>query len=81
MKEETGPVEPREKQPIEPQTAAPEKDPAQIGREVAQKREQPAFLGNFEVVQESFLRDKPESNSAVTALPPGTRVRVESQRG
>ena len=73
MKEETGPVE--------PQTVAPEKDPVQIGREIAPKREQPAFLGNFEVVQESFLRDKPGSNSAVTALPPGTRVRVEGKEG
>jgi hypothetical protein len=73
MKEETGPVE--------PQTIAPEKDPVQIGGEIAPKREQPAFLGNFEVVQESFLRDKPGSNSAVTALPPGTRVRVEGKEG
>src|SRR5215510_13589511 len=80
MKEETGPVELPEKQPIEPRAAAPEKDPAQI-REIAPKREQPAFLGNFEVVQESFLRDKPESNSAVTILPPGTRVRVEGKEG
>jgi len=81
MKEKTGPVEPREKQTVEPQTAAPEKDPVQMGREIAPKREQPALLGNFEVVQESFLRDKPGSNSAVTALPPGTRVRVEGKEG
>jgi general secretion pathway protein A len=81
MKEETRPVEPPEKQSIEPRAAAPEKDPAQISREIAPKREQPAFLGNFEVVQESFLRDKPESNSAVTILPPGTRVRVEGKEG
>ena len=73
MKEETGSVE--------PQTVVPEKEPVQIGREIAPKREQPAFLGNFEVVQESFLRDKPESNSAVTILPPGTRVRVEGKEG
>jgi hypothetical protein len=81
MKEETGPAEPPEKQPIEPRTEAPKKDPAQISREVAPKREQPALVGNFEVVQESFLRDKPESNSAVTILPPGTRVRVEGKEG
>jgi hypothetical protein len=81
MKKESGPVEPREKQPVEPQTVSPEKDPVQIGREIAPKREQPALLGNFEVVQESFLRDKPESHSAVTALPPGTRVRVEGKEG
>ena len=81
MKEETVRVEPLERQPVEPRTAAPEKDPAQIGREIAPKREQPAFLGNFEVVQESFLRDKPGSNSSVTALPPGTRVRVEGKEG
>src|SRR5215510_5373635 len=81
MKEETRPVEPPEKKSIEPRAATPEKDPAQISREIAPKREQPAFLGNFEVVQESFLRDKPESNSAVTILPPGTRVRVEGKEG
>src|SRR5262245_17867119 len=81
MKEETVRVEPPEKQPVEPRTAAPEKNPAQIGREITPKREQPAFLGNFEVVQESFLRDKPESSSAVTILPPGTRVRVEGKEG
>ena len=66
---------------VEPQTVAPEKDPVQIGREIAPKREQPSFLGNFEVVQESFLRDKPGSNSAVTTLPPGTRIRVEGKEG
>lgn len=81
MKEETRPVEPPEKQSVEPRTEAPKKDPAQISREVAPKREQPALVGNFEVVQESFLRDKPESNSAVTILPPGTRVRVEGKEG
>jgi hypothetical protein len=81
MKEETVRVQPPEKQPVEPRTAAPEKDPAQISRETAPKREEPAFLGNFEVVQESFLRDKPGSSSTVTILPPGTRVRVEGKEG
>jgi general secretion pathway protein A len=79
MKEET--VEPPEKQPVEPRTAAPQKDPAQISREITPKREEPAFLGNFEVVQESFLRDKPGSSATVTILPPGTRVRVEGKEG
>ena len=77
MKEETVPVEPPEKQPVEPRTVSPEKDSAQISRETAPKREQPALLGNFEVVQESFLRDKPGSSSTVTILAPGTRIRVE----
>jgi hypothetical protein len=81
MKEETVPVESPEKQSVKPRTRAPEKDPAQISRDVAPKREQPALVGNFEVVQESFLRDKPESNSTVTILPPGTRVRVEGKEG
>ncbi len=45
------------------------------------KREQPSFLGNFEVVQDSFLRDKPESDAAITTLSPGIRVRVESKNG
>ena len=54
MKEKTVPAEPPEK-PAEPRTAAPEKDPAQISRESAPKREQPAFLGNFESSKSPFF--------------------------
>jgi general secretion pathway protein A len=68
-------------QPVEPQIASPEREPVQLDRAITPKREQPSFLGNFEVVQDSFLRDKPESDAAITTLPPGTRVRVESKNG
>ena len=68
-------------QPVEPQIVSPESEPAQLNRQITPKREQSSFLGNFEVVQDSFLRDKPESNAAITTLPPGTRIRVESKNG
>ena len=63
----------------DPKTKSPERAPRE--REMAAKREQPSFLGNFEVVQDSFLRDKPESDAAIITLPAGTRVRVESKNG
>lgn len=81
MEEAIESVDPAKKQPVETPTTTPEPQPGQLNREISPKREQPAFVGNFEVVQESFLRDKPGSNSAVTALPPGTRVRVEGKEG
>jgi general secretion pathway protein A len=62
----------------EPETGLPENKPAPLDRT---KKEQPSFLGNFEVVQDSFLRDKPESDATVTILPTGTRIRVESKSG
>ena len=68
-------------QPVEPQIASPDREPVQLDRAITPKREQPSILGNFEVVQDSFLRDKPESDAAITTLPPGTRVRVESKNG
>jgi general secretion pathway protein A len=63
---------------MEPETALPENKPAPVDRT---KKEQPSFLGNFEVVQDSFLRDKPESDASVTILSTGTRIRVESKSG
>lgn len=67
-------------QPVEPEMGSVKSEPSQL--EITPKREQqPSFLGNFEVVQNSFLRDKPESDAAITTLPPGTRVRVESKNG
>jgi general secretion pathway protein A len=63
---------------IEPQSRLPASKPAPLERT---KKEQPSFLGNFEVVQDSFLRDKPQSDATVTTLPMGTRIRVESKSG
>ena len=68
-------------QPLEPQIVSPEGEPVRQDREITAKREQPSFVGNFEVVQDSYLRDKPESDAAITTLPPGTRIRVESKNG
>jgi hypothetical protein len=67
----------RETKGTEPETGLPESKPAPLDR----TKEQPSFLGNFEVVQDSFLRDKPESDAAVTILPTGTRIRVEGKSG
>jgi general secretion pathway protein A len=64
---------------MEPQTGSSDDKP--LNREITRKKEQPSFLGNFEVVQDSFLRDKPQSDATVTALPAGTRIRVESKSG
>ena len=68
-------------QRVESQIDAPKNEPPQLNRQIASNRQQASFLGNFEVVQDSFLRDKPESNAAITTLPPGTRVRVEGKNG
>jgi general secretion pathway protein A len=68
-------------QPDEPEMASLKSGPSRPDRPTIPKREQSSFLGNFEVVQNSFLRDKPQSDAAITTLPPGTRVRVESKNG
>jgi general secretion pathway protein A len=64
---------------MEPQMGSDESTPPD--REITAKKEQAKFLGNFEVVQDSFLRDKPQSDAAVTTLSTGTRIRVESKSG
>ncbi len=68
---------------LESEAALPqkEKEPAEPVRQRITKRNTQSFVGNFEVVQDSFLRNKPESDAATTVLPPGTRVRVESREG
>jgi len=68
----------REAKLMEPETGLPESKPAPLDRT---RKEQPSFLGNFEVAQDSFLRDKPQSDAAVTILPAGTRIRIESKSG
>ncbi len=43
---------------------------------------QAPYLGHFEVVENSFLRSKPESDAEIiTTLQPGTSVQVESKTG
>jgi hypothetical protein len=42
----------------------------------------PDYSGNFEVVDNSFVREQPEANATIIAtLRPGTRVRIESKTG
>ena len=73
--------DPPKTQRMESQIDALKSEPPLVDRQITPKREQPSFLGNFEVVQDSFLRDKPESDAAITTLSPGIRVRVESKNG
>lgn len=76
--EQRGP--PTEK-PADSQIDPPENEPLQPDRQITSKRETPSLLGNFEVVQDSFLRDQPGSAATITILPPGTRIRVERRDG
>jgi hypothetical protein len=73
----------RKTQPLETQLSSTKREPSQAGRPNTAKKEEPATsLGHFEVVQNSFLRDKPASDAAITAtLPPGTWVKIESRSG
>jgi type II secretory pathway predicted ATPase ExeA len=68
-------------QQLESQIDAPTSEQPPLNRQIDSNREQASFLGNFEVVQDSFLRDKPESDATITTLSAGTRVRVESKKG
>jgi hypothetical protein len=65
-----------------PQLSSTNHEPVQPdGREITAKRA-PAYLGNFEVVDNSFVRDKPAANATIiTTLRPGTQVMVESKTG
>lgn len=65
-----------------PQLSSTSHEPVQSdGREITAKRA-PSYLGNFEVVDNSFVRDKPQPNAIIIAtLRPGTQVRVESKTG
>ena len=68
--------------PATPQLTSTNHEPVQPdGREITAKRA-PAYLGNFEVVDNSFVRDRPEANANVIAtLRRGTQVMVESKTG
>jgi hypothetical protein len=64
-----------------PKPQPPESEGSELDRQITPKREPPLFLGDFEVSQDSFLRDKPQSAAAIIILAPGTRIRVESRDG
>ena len=75
-------VESSKAQPVAPQLSSTNQEPVQSdGRESTATRA-PDYLGNFKVVDNSFVRDNPQANATVIAtLRPGTKVRVESKTG
>ncbi len=75
-------VEGSKVQPATPQLTSTNHQPVQPdGGEIAEKRA-PAYLGNFEVVGNSFVRDRPAANAnVITTLRRGTQVVVESKTG
>lgn len=75
-------VEGSKAQSTTPQLSSTSHGPVQSeGQEITAKSA-PSYLGNFEVVDNSFVRDKPEPNAVIIAtLRPGTQVKVESKTG
>ena len=75
-------VESSKAQPVAPQLSSTNQEPVQSdGRESTATRA-PDYLGDFKVVDNSFVRDSPQANAAIIAtLRPGTQVRVESKTG
>jgi len=68
--------------PATPQLSSTDHQPVQPdgGKITAEKA--PAYLGNFEVVGNSFVRDSPAANAnVITTLRRGTQVMVESKTG
>lgn len=68
--------------PATPQPSSTNHEPVQPdGGEIAAERA-PAYLGKFEVVGNSFVRDRPAANAnVITTLRRGTQVMVESKTG
>ncbi len=75
-------VEDAKVQPAAPQLTSTNHQPVQPdGGEITAERA-PAYLGNFEVVGNSFVRDRPAANAnVITTLRRGTQVMVESKTG
>lgn len=75
-------VEGSKAQPATPQLSSTNHQPVQPdGLEITEKRA-PAYLGKFEVVDNSFVRDRPAANAIIiTTLRRGTQVMVESKTG
>jgi len=75
-------VENSKAQPVAPQLSSTNQEPVQPDDRESTAKKAPDYLGNFEVVDDSFVRDNPQSNATVIAtLRPGTQVRVESKTG
>jgi hypothetical protein len=75
-------VENSKAQPVAPQLSSTNQEPVQPDDRESTAKKAPDYLGNFEVVDNSFVRDNPQPNATVIAtLRPGTQVRVESKTG
>ena len=75
-------VEGAKAQPAAPQLSSTSSEPVRPdGGEITEKKA-PAYLGSFDVVGNSFVRDRPAANaSIITTLRRGTQVMVESKTG
>ena len=69
-------------QPATPQLSSTNHEPVQPDAGEITEKKAPAYLGNFEVVDNSFVRDRPAANAnIITTLRRGTQVTVESKTG
>ena len=67
---------------LAPQVSSKNNESAEVGGPEDGLKTVPDYSGNFEVVDNSFVRDQPEANATIIAtLRPGTRVRIESKTG
>jgi len=75
-------VENSKAQPVAPQLSSTNLEPVPPDSRESTANKARDYLGNFEVVDDSFVRDNPQPNATVIAtLRPGTQVRVESKTG
>ena len=75
-------VESSKTQPVAPQLSSTSQEAVQPDDRESTATRTGDYLGNFEVVDDSFVRDNPQSNATVIAtLRPGTQLRVESKTG
>jgi len=75
-------VENSKAQPVAPQLSSTNLEPVPPDSRESTAKKARDYLGNFEVVDDSFVRDNPQPNATVIAtLRPGTQVRVESKTG
>ena len=75
-------VEGSKAQPASPQLSSTNSQSVLPDAGEITEKKAPAYLGNFEVVGNSFVRDRPAANaSIITTLRRGTQVMVESKTG
>ena len=75
-------VENSKAQPVAPQLSSTNLEPVPPDSRESTAKKARDYLGNFEVVDDSFVRDNPQANATVIAtLRPGTQIRVESKTG